>query len=90
MQEKDFNKIEVKNNKSINVFSYENGLVFPIYVLDKKFEDSIDLLLLIDNDKSHYVHIKDFDRFMLHKTKNKNKKNGFARVNYRALVVKVY
>ena len=34
----------------------------------------MDLLLLIDNDKSHYVHIKDFDRFMFHKTKNKNKK----------------
>ena len=34
----------------------------------------MDLLLLIDDDKSHYVYIKDFDRFMSHKTKNKNKK----------------
>ena len=34
----------------------------------------MDLLLLIDDDKSHYVCIKDFDRFMFHKTKNKNKK----------------
>ena len=68
------NKIEVKNNICINVFGYENGLVFPIYVSDQKFEDSIDLLLLIDDDKSHYVYIKDFDRFMFHKTKNKNKK----------------
>ena len=74
MQEKDFNKIEVKNNICINVFGYENGLVFPIYVSDQKFEDSVDLLLLIDDDKSHYVYIKDFDRFMFHKTKNKNKK----------------
>ena len=48
-------------------------MVFAIYISDKKFEDSIDLLLLI-NDKSHYVYIKDFDRFMFHKTKNKNKK----------------
>ena len=55
MQEEDFSKIEVKNNICINVFDNENGLVFPIYVLDQKFEDSIDLLLLIDNDKSHYV-----------------------------------
>ena len=74
MQEKDFNKIEVKNNICINVFGYENGLVFPIYVSDQKFEDSMDLLLLIDDDKSHYVYIKDFNRFMFHKTKNKNKK----------------
>ena len=34
----------------------------------------MDLLLIIDENKSHYVYIKDFDRFMFHKTKNKNKK----------------
>ena len=34
----------------------------------------MDFLLLIDDDKSHYVYIKDFDRFMFHKTKNENKK----------------
>ena len=34
----------------------------------------MDLLLLIGNNKSHYVQIKDFNRFMFHKTKNKNKK----------------
>ena len=38
----------------------------------------MDFLLLIDDDKSHYVYIKDFDRFMSHKTKNKNK-NWFCR-----------
>ena len=48
--------------------------VFLIYISGQKFEDSMDLLLLIDNDKSHYVCIKDFNRFMFHKTKNKNKK----------------
>ena len=56
------------------MLGYENRLVFSIYVSDQTFEDARDLLLLIDNDKSHYVYIKDFDRFMLHKTKNKNKK----------------
>ena len=73
MQEKYFSKIEVKNNICI-VFGYKNGLVFPIYFSDKKSEDSIDFLLLIDDDKSYYVYIKDFDIFMFHKTKNKNKK----------------
>ena len=47
---------------------------FLIYISDQKCEDSIDLLLLIDDDKSDHVYIKDFDRFMFHKTKNKNKK----------------
>ena len=74
MLEKDFNKIEVKNKKCINVFGYQNELVFSIYVSDEKFKDCMDLLLLNDCDKSYYVYIKDFDRFMFHKTKNKNKK----------------
>ena len=34
----------------------------------------MDLLLVTDGDKSHYVYINDFNRFMFHKTKNKNKK----------------
>ena len=58
---------KVKNN-------IENGLVFPIFVSDEKFEDSMDLMLLIDDDKSHYMYIEDLDRFMFHKTKTKNKK----------------
>ena len=49
-------------------------MVFPIYVSDQKFENSMDLLLLINSYKSHYVYIKDFNIFMFHKTKNKNKK----------------
>ena len=56
------------------MFGYEDELAFPIYISDQKFKDSIDLLFLNDDDKSHYVYIKDFDRFMFHKTKNKNKK----------------
>ena len=83
MQQKDFNKIAVKKIYAL-MFGYENGLVFPIYVSNQKFEDSMDLLLLIDDDKSHYVYIKDFDRFMFHKTKN-----GFVEVVYSVLVVKV-
>ena len=74
MQEKDFSKIGVKNNICINVFGYEDNLVFPIYVSNQKYEDSVDLLLLIDDDKSHYVYFKNFERFMFHKTKIKNKK----------------
>ena len=56
------------------MFCYENKLVFPIYISNKKFENSMDLLLVTDGDKLHYVYIKDFDRFIFHKTKNKNKK----------------
>ena len=68
VQENFFDKIEVKNNICSNVFGYENGLVFPIFISDKKFENLIDLLLITGGDKSYYVYIKDFDRFMFHKT----------------------
>ena len=50
-------------------------LTFPIYIYDQTFENSMDLLLIIKENKSHYVYIRDFYRFMFQKTKNKNKKN---------------
>ena len=74
VREKDFSKTETKNNICINVFCYENRMTFPIYISNQKFENSMDLLLTINDNKSHYVYIKDFDRFMFHKPKNKNKK----------------
>ena len=70
------------------MFCYENKLTYPIYISDQHFENSMDLLLVTDENKSHYVYIKDFDRFMFHKTKNKTK-NTFAKVVYSVLVVKM-
>ena len=37
------------------------------------------MLLLNDDDKSYYVYIKDFDRFMFHKTEKKQKQKLFCR-----------
>ena len=88
MGEKDFGNIETKNNICINVFCYENKLTFPIYISDQEFKKSMDLLLVMNENKSHYVYIKDFDKFMFDKTKNKNKKT-YARVVYSVLVVKM-
>ena len=53
VREKDFSKTEKKNNICINVFCYENKLIFPIYGSNKKFENLMDLMLIIDGDKSH-------------------------------------
>ena len=60
------------------MFGYENELVYPIFISKQKFEDSMDLLLLYEDDKSHYVYIKDFNTFMFHKTKT-NKKKWFCK-----------
>ena len=70
------------------MFGYENELVFPIFVSDQKFENCMDLLLLINDDKSHYVYIEYFNTFMFHNTKSKEK--GFLEVVYNTLVVKMF
>ena len=47
--------MEVQNNICVNVLGYEDRIVFPIYVSDKEFKNSIDFLPLINDDHSHYV-----------------------------------
>ena len=55
VQEKYLKKVEVQNNICINVFGYENKFVFPVYISNQTFKSSIDLLLLINDNQSHYV-----------------------------------
>ena len=59
----------------IHVFSYENDLFYPAYVSNKKIEVCIHVLMITDKNKSHYVYIKDFNRFMYNKIKFKTKKH---------------
>ena len=47
---------------------------FPIYISGQEFENLMNLLLFIDENKLHYVHIREFNRFMFHNAKNKRKK----------------
>ena len=44
MQEKDFTKTEAKSNICINVFDYQDEMVFPTCDSDQKFENSMNLL----------------------------------------------
>ena len=88
MQEKDFSKIEIQNDICINVFGYENELISPIFISEQKFEDSMDLLLLFEDDKSHYVYIKDLTHLCFIEQKIKIK-NGFVKIVYNVLVVKI-
>ena len=45
-----------------------NWLILFIYQI-KKFEHCMDLLLMTDENMSHYVYVKYFNRFMCNKTK---------------------
>lgn len=49
----DYSKIEVKNKIYIDVFWYENKLTYPVQISDKNFENSMELLLIFDETKSH-------------------------------------
>ena len=62
ISKKDYCKIKKQNNICINTFCYENGIIYPLYIAGKKFSYCMDLLLIFDENKSHYVCIKDFDR----------------------------
>ena len=77
MRKKYFSKFETKNNICINVYCYENKPTFRIYISCQKFDNPMNLLLVIDENKSNYVYITDFDRFLFQKTNNKNKKYFF-------------
>ena len=80
-------KIEKQNNIYINVFCCDNKWTYPVYLSGQKFESCMDLLLISDEYKSHYMYIKDFDRFMFGKTKLRQE-NIFVSVVYSVLIVK--
>ena len=64
---------EKQNNISISVLSYEDKTPYHIYTSTQKFEMH-DLLLLLNFKNSHYISIKDVNRFMTNKIKNHGKK----------------
>ena len=72
---KQYNKIEKQNEIRINVFGYENKQPYPIYVSKEKYDNEMNLLLITENDKKHYVLIKDFNRLMRNQTKHKERKH---------------
>ena len=74
VSKKDISKIGRQNNICINVFCYEDGLTYPVYISVQKFGNCMNLLLISDENISHYLYIENFNRFMYNKTKNKNKK----------------
>ena len=74
----DYEIIEERFEINVNVFGYENK-VFWLYVSKKKkkkFNEQVLNVLLISNEEtSHYVFIKDFSRLMFSRTKQKDKKH---------------
>lgn len=65
-------KFEVQNQISVNVFGYEDKHVFPLHITQERFEKHINLLLLSDDDKKHYVLIKNLNRLLADQNKCNN------------------
>ena len=90
VSKKDSDKISVLNKMNINMFCYENKVVYPVYLPDQCFNDVLDLLLLISNGFSnYYVYIKGFNKLMFNKIRHKGK-NTFVKVVYSVLVMKMF
>ena len=72
---KQYNKIEKQNNIRVNVFGYEEGRKYPIYVSKEKFDSCLNLLLITEGEVEHYCLLKDFNKFMYNQTKHKGRKH---------------
>ena len=90
-------KIENKNSISISVFGYENKEKHAIYVSKKCEEKHVDLLLIGEEGKIHYVLVKYFNTFMLfvhdvmyHKLHRGRKHFCCYTIVYKLLVQKKY
>ena len=74
---KDLLKFEKQNPRlSVNVFGLDDDKVFPLQITERKdAEHHVNLLMISDDEKSHYVWIKNFSRLVSSQTsKHKEKK----------------
>ena len=81
---KDMDRIEKQN-----IFGYSDGNPYPIRISSEKYDDHLELLLIVEGGedtitlskekktqpyRQHYVYIKDFNQFMYNFSKMKTKK----------------
>ena len=90
MKARDYEKVEEKFNINLNVFGYKNKLS-PLYASKKSNEQVLNVLLLSNEEKSHYVFIKDSNTLMYSQVKTETFiKNSFAWHVSRILLLKKY
>ena len=87
MKVKDISKFERQNPTiSINLFGYEEKELFPVYITERKKEQHVNLLLISNNDTTHYCLIRNLSRLLASLTKHRCQKffcnhclHGFSR-----------
>ena len=63
MKATNYEIIEERFNINVNAFGYEDR-VFPLYVSKNSNEQVLNVLLISNEEKSHYVFIKGFKRLI--------------------------
>ena len=90
MKTDDYELVDKRLQMNVNVFCYENN-IYPIHISKNSNTHVSNVLLLINEEKSHYVFIKDLDELMYSKTKTKNQtKNFFVRFIYKMSLLSKY
>jgi len=66
-------KFENQNQIAVNVFGFEQGDLFPLYITKEQSSTYVNLLLYSLGEKHHFCLIKDLDRILASQTKHKGK-----------------
>ena len=72
VKQKVYPLMEQRFNINLNVFYYHKN-IYPFYISEQLNERVLNVLLISDEEKLHYVFIKDFNRMMYSQTGTKNK-----------------
>ena len=75
VMDKDLPKIEKKYNISINLFSHKNSNIYPLRQTKNLCEKHVNLLITSNEETSHYVLIKDFNKLCCNVTRKGYKKH---------------
>ena len=73
IKEKQYLFIEKRFNMNINIFKHDKGVI-PFYISRLNNNQILNLLLIENEDNTHYVFIKDFNSLIYSKTKHKARK----------------
>ena len=76
MKTDDYELVEKRLQMNVNAFCFENS-IYPIYISKNSNTQVSNVLLLINEEKSHYVFIKDLGELMYSKTKTNNQIKKF-------------
>ncbi|XP_054720149.1 uncharacterized protein LOC129229797 [Uloborus diversus] len=65
--------VERQNDLRINVFGYEDGQIFPVYISKKMNEECVNLLLLSNGEVQHYTLITNMSRLLCDESNHNGK-----------------